>query len=335
MNGVSVIICCYNSSTRIIETLTNLKNQEVPTHINWEIILVDNASNDDTSLVATNFWQNCVIPFKIVFEPTAGLSYAREKGIKEAKYEYLLFCDDDNWLDLNYVSRVFELMYRNKHIGALGGLGIPEFEVEADEWVKAYQGIYATGPQGVSNGKVMSNHVYGAACCYRKSAMQKLFSKGFTYLLTGRQKDKLTGGEDHELCYALALIGYQIWYDNKLIFRHFIPKERMNYDYINKNIIQFAKSEQYLSIYKILLRHGHEKKTRKNWSWIIVQKFRFLIHDIFIFIKCRLLSDTPFSSTLLQASLNSFLFLLFNRRHYLSTLEKIQKSAWYNQSKGH
>ncbi len=57
MIGVSVIICCYNSSSRIIPTLQNLVKQRVPNHIPWEVIVVNNASTDNTGEVAKETWQ--------------------------------------------------------------------------------------------------------------------------------------------------------------------------------------------------------------------------------------------------------------------------------------
>jgi glycosyltransferase involved in cell wall biosynthesis len=54
-NGVSVIICCYNSRERIEKTLDFIFAQEVEGAIPWEIIIVDNASTDDTFLIAQRY----------------------------------------------------------------------------------------------------------------------------------------------------------------------------------------------------------------------------------------------------------------------------------------
>ena len=102
-DGISVIICCYNSSTLLPRTLEHLALQDVPENILWELIIVDNNSNDDTAEVARKEWEKYKIdiPFKVVYESNPGLSYARQKGVKEASFELLLFCDDDNWLEKN------------------------------------------------------------------------------------------------------------------------------------------------------------------------------------------------------------------------------------------
>src|SRR5882757_8940798 len=104
--GVSVIICCYNSAVRLPQTLKHLAEQNVPENLLPEIILVNNASTDDTVAVATETWNRFGpknIEFKIVNEPEPGQMHARKKGAEEARYECIIFCDDDNWLDKNYV----------------------------------------------------------------------------------------------------------------------------------------------------------------------------------------------------------------------------------------
>ncbi|NJN42415.1 MAG: glycosyltransferase [Flammeovirgaceae bacterium] len=56
--GVSVIICCYNSSSRIEKTLEHLFQQKTNSRLHWEIILVDNASTDQTKATAIKRWSN-------------------------------------------------------------------------------------------------------------------------------------------------------------------------------------------------------------------------------------------------------------------------------------
>ena len=126
--GVSIIICCYNSALRLPETLKHLALQQ--TTASWEVIVVNNNSTDATSQVANEEWDKSGVPaiFRIVEEPTPGLAAARNKGIVEAKYDYLIYCDDDNWLSPNYVADVYELFEKDSTIGIIGGNGTPVTE---------------------------------------------------------------------------------------------------------------------------------------------------------------------------------------------------------------
>ncbi len=55
-SGASVIVCCYNSAARLPHTLAHLAGQIVPEDFFWEIILVNNASTDNTVECATAIW---------------------------------------------------------------------------------------------------------------------------------------------------------------------------------------------------------------------------------------------------------------------------------------
>jgi glycosyltransferase involved in cell wall biosynthesis len=85
-DGVSVVICCYNSADKISQALTCLQEQEYDQSILWEVILVDNASDDNTAIVARQIWKHLEIPLRILNESQKGLSNARKKGINESNY---------------------------------------------------------------------------------------------------------------------------------------------------------------------------------------------------------------------------------------------------------
>src|SRR5687768_14977198 len=87
--GVSLVICCYNSALRLNETLECIFCLNIPVDFSCEVILVDNNSTDNTRLVALAAQQKYShneINFKVVAEPTPGLTSARRRGVQESKY---------------------------------------------------------------------------------------------------------------------------------------------------------------------------------------------------------------------------------------------------------
>jgi hypothetical protein len=54
--GVKVAICTYNGAARLPATLQHLAAQRVPAHLEWEVLLVDNASNHRSAAVAWQCW---------------------------------------------------------------------------------------------------------------------------------------------------------------------------------------------------------------------------------------------------------------------------------------
>ena len=278
--GISIIICCYNSAKRLPDTLRHIALQQVPAHIPFEVVIVNNASKDTTAETATALWRALgePAPFRVVDELQPGQTKAREKGIETAQYEYLLFCDDDNWLDKDYVHIAFELMEANPQIGALGGLGIPECEIEPPHWFNTFANNYAVGKQGESSGDitVSKEYVNGAGAVFRKSALLNLKKNGFRLYTTGRTNSGTLSGDDNELAYAMILAGYKIWYDERLTFKHFITKERLNYDYLKNLNKGFGISHAVLTPY-LLKIHGQRKLYKYSWQWLFCSGVVLLI----------------------------------------------------------
>lgn len=254
-NGVSVVICCYNSEARLSKTLQHIAKQNVEFGILWEVIIVNNNSNDRTSEVAKLEWEkyNCRAQFKIINEIKPGLSFTREKGIIESKFEYILFCDDDNWLNEDYIQTVVELLNNDNKIAAVGGYGTAVSNSVLPEWFEKYEAGYAVGKRGCNTGYLNGNHLLtGAGMAFRKSLYLEAFSK-LPSLLTDRKGDELSSGGDSEICLRFMLMGYRLYFDERLVFKHFIPAERLTLDYKEKLHAGFAQASHFLSIYSSLI----------------------------------------------------------------------------------
>jgi glycosyltransferase involved in cell wall biosynthesis len=273
VEGVSVIICCYNSAQRIVPTLQHLQNQFFEIPISWEIILVDNNSTDNTIEIATDFWaKNPITQFTILKETQIGQAYARNKGVENANYNVLSYIDDDNWVPANWISTVFESFDTNPNMGVLGCNIEASFETPAPNWINKYLDGYAIGQLYQQSNVTDLGAVYGAGMCIRKEALDLLKTKGWKAYLSGRSMKKLYGGDDSELCYAVRLIGYQIFYDKALTIKHFIPKERVNINYLLNLFRGFGRSDMVLQAYNIVYA---EKKGVNDISLQIRKKWYF------------------------------------------------------------
>jgi len=257
--GVSVIICCYNSAPRLGPTLDHLARQQTSGAWPWEVIVVNNASTDDTSHVAISTWHQlgrADILLKVVDQPRPGLSFARAKGVEEAGYDVLIFCDDDNWLESSYVQTAFDLLEAHPEVGALGGQGQARADVPLPAWFEQYKGCYACYPQGDSDGELRStfSFLYGAGLVVRNEALSRLAAKGFHPILPDRIADKLTSGGDTELSYAIRLVGYKLWYSEKLNFYHYLPSNRLTEQYLLRIMSSMSYCSGLLIIYNYLLQ---------------------------------------------------------------------------------
>ncbi|ADY52865.1 glycosyl transferase family 2 [Pseudopedobacter saltans DSM 12145] len=229
--GISIIICCYNSAERLPETIKHIGLQKISDNISWEVIIVNNNSIDNTREIAEKECQKHQILYSIVDEPQAGLSHARNKGIKSANYEYIIFCDDDNWLQKDYLQIAYNIISVNREIGALGGTGIAVSDIELPYWFADFHRGYAVGKQGIKTGDISyRKFLWGAGMVCRKSALLEAYSK-VPSLLTDRKGKELSSGGDSELSVRLLLLGYILYYSEDLVFKHYIPSNRLTIEY--------------------------------------------------------------------------------------------------------
>jgi glycosyltransferase involved in cell wall biosynthesis len=250
--GISIIICCYNSSKRLPRTLEYIANQQINESILIEVLIVDNASTDNTTQLAQIEWdkQQCNFNFKIFEEKQPGLTNARICGVRNAQYEYLVFCDDDNWLSENYIQTAYEIMESDPLIGALGGQGIAVSDSAFPNWFEDVKGIYAAEKQAKENGDLKNRlHLWGAGLVTRSQLMNRVFDGNAPLLLVDRKGNALSSGGDSEICARIILLGYKLHYCDKLIFKHFISENRLTLEYKEALCKGFENIGEALSIY--------------------------------------------------------------------------------------
>lgn len=258
---VSIVVCCFNSANRLKKTLEHLAFQ-ITKKVNCELIIVDNNSTDNTAEMALKTCQLLQMPhsFKIINEPKKGLSFARQTGIYNASGKYILFCDDDNWLQENYLEISFQFMENNLRIGVLGGNGIAVSSIELPNWFSTYQSNYAVGVQNIESGIInFRRYVWGSGMMVRTSDLLNMYDAGFVSLLTDRKGDDLSSGGDSEICSWFLIIGKDLYYNEQLIFKHFIEPQRLTKEYFERLKIGMSLSVNVLSRYNIVIDYLNKK----------------------------------------------------------------------------
>ncbi len=224
-DGISVIICCYNSEWIIARCLETLKKQKIPEGLPWEVVLVDNNCSDGTVAVAFDTMHGSRIDFQIVKESNPGLMNARKKGIATVKYRYCIYCDDDNLLSQDYVAYMHHVFATKQEIGAAGGKGIAEFEVEPEPSIMDYPDGYAVGSQTEH-----PDYLFGAGLALRTDVVRTIYDR-FECRLVGRKGNVLLAGDDMELVYFVKLMGYSLYPTDDISYVHVLRKNRLTEEY--------------------------------------------------------------------------------------------------------
>lgn len=329
--GISIIVCCYNGIDRIEKTIEFLVAQRVDPAISWEIILVDNASTDGTAELAKAKLAESFSHgrYSIVEEKAAGLSLARKRGIDSAKYSYVIFCDDDNWLSPTYAQQVFDHFEAKPALGIVGGRGEGVFEIPKPGWFGPYvEKSYAIGKQAPVSSAV--NGVWGAGMGLRKAGYDQLMRSGFRHLNADRVKDKLSVGGDTEICIALGRMGYTVWYDDDLHFKHLVPADRINKEYATSLYYFIGFASPTLSAYQEAFDPAIPKRARYNWVFNFAKNFLQLIVLI-----CRPATSIYFKepkdlvkSFIVSSQKGRVARLWLMKGNYYRIIDEIRNAAW-------
>ena len=106
----SVIIPLYNKAPYVRKALQSVCNQ---TYTDWELIVVNDGSSDNSLEVVKNFVDELKIEdrrLKILSQENAGVAAARNRGVKESKGEYVCFLDADDWWEPNFIDEIDKLI---------------------------------------------------------------------------------------------------------------------------------------------------------------------------------------------------------------------------------
>jgi glycosyltransferase involved in cell wall biosynthesis len=327
-SGISIVVCCHNSARLLPETLRHLSAQKLSPGRSCEVIVVDNASTDTTAAVARECWpSDCQINLRVVLEPKLGLSNARRRGFAETQYETICFVDDDNRLEPNWVEIASDIMAQHPEVGACGGQIEADCEIARPSWFEDFQNHYAVGTQSERAGDITETrgYLWGAGLCLRRRAWQQVLDTGFDFLLSGRKGAALTAGEDAEMCYALRLNGWRLWYEPRLRMSHFITRERLKWNYLRRVSRGFGAATAGIDAYELAIKAepgGRAGGLRRSWGWQTLATIKALLKTPIALLRAPLSPGEGDADVLQIETLWGRLGeLLKHRRNYLSNLK--------------
>ena len=223
---VSIIICTYNRSKLLKETLQSVQNQDFQSD-QYEIIVVDNNSTDDTKDVVAEMAKASPVSTGYVFEYMQGLSNARNAGINNSEGEIIVFTDDDVEAERSWLRELFAA-FETPGVAAAGGPIRPIWPFEKPEWItENWQGYFTVNefPEAREAGEFRNpNYPWGANMAFRRSILKKtdLFSPAL-----GRIGACLLSNEELRLFRAIEEMGHRIVLAPDAVIHHKIPPERV------------------------------------------------------------------------------------------------------------
>ena len=233
-NGIklSVVVCTFNRSGYLRRMLNSLREAVIPDDLSCEFIVVDNNSDDQTRLVLKEFNKYCESTLRYVFEPKNGLSYARNRGIREARGEIIAFTDDDVIVDKYWIQNIIKAFEEYDDVACVGGKILPIWEVPKPSWLKTIWYDYlALLDYGDSVAYMNTPNIWGANLAVKSEIFRKY---GLFDLNLGRKPGKLYGFEETDFLHRIRNAGEKLLYYPLSIIYHNVPLNRMKKNYLRK-----------------------------------------------------------------------------------------------------
>jgi glycosyltransferase involved in cell wall biosynthesis len=231
---ITVLICTRNRAARLKNVLTSAAQMQIPSGLRWELLVVDNGSSDDTAGVALSFADQ--LPIRIVREEIAGLSHARNRGVAEARGQYICWTDDDVLIDPGWLAAYAAAFDKFPDAAVFGGRISPVLESPTPAWfarlrdnwpittILARRDLDSQIPLDFQSGVIP----WGANFAVRTTEQrQVLYDAGL-----GVSPNQRRIGEEAEVVYRILKAGACGWWVPEAIVQHFIPAQRQTLSYV-------------------------------------------------------------------------------------------------------
>ncbi|GFO64822.1 glycosyltransferase [Geomonas paludis] len=224
---ISVVICTYNRSALLRDSVADLQAQDFPAS-QYEILVVDNNSSDDTRTVTGALAASSKVAVRYLFEARQGLSFARNTGIRNAAGDVVVFTDDDIAAPANYLNEI-DRVFTDPTVAAAGGPIRPIWPGPVPEWLTAdWHGFLtindfaAAAETGFFQGPC--EYPWGANIAFRRGIFDRI---GTFPTDLGRVGNCLMSNEEVGLCRKIQAAGLKIAFAADAVILHKIPAERL------------------------------------------------------------------------------------------------------------
>ena len=237
---ISAIISTYNREKYLPKLFKSICEQD---YLNFEIIIIDNNSPGNTKELTELFIKNNPkYNIKYFLERQQGLSFGRNRGIKESKGELIIFLDDDAFISNNYFTKIHNYFSKHLDVVAIGSKILLDFESIIPKWENPYLNSLL-GYFNLGNSiKLFKRNDYprGSNMSFRKSAFDIV---GPFNTELGRIGKELGGGEEKDIFKRIYNRQMKVLYVPDAIVFHTVPEERTTYRFIKQQAIGTGKSE--------------------------------------------------------------------------------------------
>lgn len=228
-------MCTYNRCRDLAKALDSILVSELPDSVQWEVLVVDNNSTDQTRDVIEDFCRRYPRHFRYLFEPQPGKSYALNAGIREASGDVLAFADDDATVEATWLWNLTQCLNNGEWAGA-GGRIILEWPSSLPSWL-SIKGPYSRhcfpGFDQGQEPKRLHSPPFGANMAFRREMFDR-YGVFRTDLGPSACVEIPPHSEDTEFGRRLLVGRERLRYEPSAVVYHPVAAERINKEYFLK-----------------------------------------------------------------------------------------------------
>lgn len=222
----SVILCTYNRAANLPACISLLANQQHIDDVDWEVLVVDNNSSDDTAATVKGLQRAHPIALRYGFEPKQGLSNARNFGIRETEGTHVVFIDDDILVTPHWLKSYAET-FAQYDCDAVGGRILVHSPATLPRWIRpemmGFLGQLDYGDEACELDGIQ-RFPFGGNMAYHRRALERIgdFDPNLGRKGSGDTADELFKGEETQYFQRLAATGSTIRYAPAAAVEHHI-----------------------------------------------------------------------------------------------------------------
>ena len=222
---VTVTIQTYNRAATLAETLESLRHLRCPDATDYEILVVDNNSQDGTAQVIEQYRRLLAPRLRSVVETRQGLSHARNRALQEARGEIVSFLDDDVIVDPSWLAAV-TAAFAAHAATVVGGRSYLIYRSRRPAWLPAHYEFYLSRLDYGDQVLVATDHdLYGLNLSIRRAAALQV--GGFHPSLGRCGRVSLRSGEESDLLRQIRGRGGIVVYEPRAIVGHIVLASRL------------------------------------------------------------------------------------------------------------
>ncbi len=231
---VTVVLCTYNRCKSLAKTLRSIAASELPDYVEWEVVIVDNNSKDETRFVVDEFCRLNPRRFRYLFELRQGKSYALNSGVRNARGQVIAFLDDDVVIEPTWLKNLTSSLHGSDWAGA-GGRTLLDRPFSPPSWLSlkfpgGHGGVVAALFDLGESPRELNLAPYGTNMAYRKKMFEQ-YGLFRTDLGPSSNRKTPRPNEDTEFGRRLMAAGERIRYEPSAVVYHGVTAERLRKEY--------------------------------------------------------------------------------------------------------